>query len=158
MILKKIKSYVNSKNNATVICLACNTARQISAAPYRHKRHAIKVNCRCGEKFELNLDFRRHYRKSVDLAGTYTITNPKKAGGGIIHIRNISRSGMGFTVSGRHNLKPDISVSLEFNLKDKKQTPIKKDANIMVVLDNHIGCEFFTNTPDDRALGFYLRA
>ena len=157
MILKKIKSYVNRNNSATVICPACNTAKHISAAPYRHKKHSIRVRCRCGETFALYLEFRRHYRKPVNLVGTYAITTPQKTGGGVIHIRNISNNGMGFTISGTHHIKPGLSVALEFKLNDRKKSKIKKDANIRVVKNNHIGCEFFANTPDDKALGFYLR-
>ncbi len=157
MIINKIKSYINSDDNATVICPACNTAKHISAAPYRHKRHVIRIRCRCGERFELNLDFRRHYRKPVNLPGTYTITTPKIVGGGIIHIHNISKSGIGFTLSGQHHLKTGLNITLEFNLKDKNMTRIRKDATVRAMQDNYIGCEFFTNTPYDKALGFYLQ-
>ncbi len=157
MVLKTIKSYVNSNNNATVICPACNAAKHISATPYLHKKHIMRVSCHCGEKFELKLDFRRHYRKSVNLPGTYTITTPKKIGGGIIHIQNISQSGLGFTISGRHHMEIGLEIAIEFNLTNRTMNHIKKDATVRTVQNNYIGCEFFTNTPDDRVLGFYLR-
>ncbi len=152
-----VKTFVRTNNTATVICPACNTAKHISAEPYRQKKHAIKVRCRCGEIFTLCLDFRRHYRKLTSLPGTYSIITPGKAGGGVAHIRNISRGGIGFTISGRHHMEQGLWVVLEFQLNDKNQTTLRKDGIIRSIKGNYIGCQFPDNDPMERALGFYLQ-
>jgi len=155
--MAEVKTFVRNNNTATVICPACNRAKHISAEPYRHKKHAIRVRCACGEVFTLRLDFRRHYRKLTNLPGTYAIITPDTPGGGLIHIRNISRSGIGFTVSGRHNLKKGLRIILTFKLNDRKQTNLRKEAIVRSVKGNYIGCEFPPNDPVEKALGFYLQ-
>jgi len=152
-----IKIFVRKNNTATIICPACHTAKHINAAPYRYKKHAIKVRCRCGERFTLRLDFRHHYRKLISLPGTYAITTPGKVGGGVIHIRNISRGGIGFTVSGLHHMEKDLNLILEFHLSDKNQTKLRKGARIRSVKGNYIGCQFPENDVVEKALGFYLQ-
>ena len=152
-----VKTFVRNNNTATVICPACNRAKNISAEPYRNKKHDIRVRCVCGEFFTLRLDFRRHYRKLTSLAGTYSIITPNKPGGGVMHIRNISRGGIGFTVSGRHNMGEGLRVRLAFQLNDRNQTKLRKEAIIRSVKGNYIGCQFPPNDPIEKALGFYLQ-
>ena len=155
--MKEVKSFVNSNNKATVICPACNKSKTVSAEPFRNKKEGIKARCSCGETFILRLDFRDHYRKKTDLPGTYSITTPGKAGGGVIHIINISREGIGFTVVGRHHLKQGLTLILVFQLDDKKQTELRKEAIVRLVEDNYIGCEFVKTAAEEKALGFYLQ-
>jgi hypothetical protein len=152
-----VKTFVRGNNTATIICPACNTARHINAEPYRYKKHNIKVRCHCGARFCLSLDYRRHYRKLISLPGTYAVTTPGKIGGGVIHIRNISRGGLGFTVSGLHHMEKDLTLILEFHLNDKNQTKLRKEAQIRSVKGNYIGCQFPENDVVEKALGFYLQ-
>ena len=155
--MDELKTFVQRNNTATVICPACNSAKKISAEPYRNKKHAIKVRCGCGETFNLRLDFRSQYRKLTNLPGTYSITTPGKAGGGVIHIQDISRGGIGFTVVGRHHLARNLVLKLEFTLDDKKQTKLRIKAIVSSVEGNEIGCHFPENTILERALAFYLQ-
>jgi len=155
--MPEVKTFVRNNNTATIICPACHTAKHINAEPYRYKKHAIKVRCRCGEHFTLCLDYRRHYRKLINLPGTYSITTPGKIGGGVMHIRNISRGGIGFTISGPHHMEKDLNLILEFHLNDKKQTKLRKEARIRTVKGNYIGCQFPENDEVEKALGFYLQ-
>lgn len=103
----------------------------------------------------MELDFRRHYRKQDNLTGYYAVTNG--IGGGVIHIHNISRGGMGFTVSGIHAIHLGHLIELTFELNDKKRTRLKKNAIVRSVNANRIGCEFLDETPLEKALGFYLQ-
>jgi len=155
--MAEVKAYVRCNNTATVTCPSCSASRILAAEPYRHRKHALKVRCRCGCVFILRLDFRRHYRKTTSLPGTYAITTPGRPGGGVIHIRNISRGGIGFTVSGVHNMEEGLTVDLDFTLNDKKRTRLRKTAVIRSVNGNYIGCQFPENDSFEKALGFYLR-
>jgi hypothetical protein len=110
-----IKVYVHPDNTATVISPACNTAKKASVAPYRLKKHSLKVRCLCNTSFKVRLDFRQHYRKQTSLPGNYLIIDPPGTGGGVMHICNISRSGIGFTVSGRHKLRENQTVQLLYS-------------------------------------------
>ena len=103
----------------------------------------------------MQLDFRRNYRKLTQLDGTYEIVSG--GGGGIIHISNISRGGIGFTVSGIHNIETGQLLQVEFQLTDKKKTVLNKQAVVKRVNQNSIGCEFKCDVAHDKALGFFLQ-
>lgn len=152
-----LKVHVRDNNTATLICPACGVIKHIAAEAFQHSRHTITVRCRCQQVFNILLDFRRHYRKRISLPGTYEITSQGGIGGGIIHIHNISKGGLGFTVSGLHRIIKDQELQLEFQLNDKKKTGIKRRAIVKSVLQNTIGCQFVDNAEMEKVLGFFLQ-
>jgi hypothetical protein len=118
----------------------------------------MTILCRCQHSFAVLLDFRRFYRKQTSLPGTYEITSEGGGGGGIIHINNVSRGGVGFTVSGLHRIEKDQEMQIEFQLNDKNKTVLKKQAVVKSVRQNTVGCEFKRTVEMDKALGFFLRS
>ncbi|MBP7518080.1 MAG: PilZ domain-containing protein, partial [Desulfobulbus sp.] len=120
-------------------------------------RHTLAIRCRCGHVYSVLLDFRRHFRNPTSLAGTYVSRDPAGPGGGVIRILNISRSGVGFTVSGRHRILPGQELQIEFQLTDRNRTVIKKQAVVRTVQENTVGCEFLCAGELDKALGFFLQ-
>jgi len=157
MTISCLKTYVRANGTATLICPACSAARNIAAERFRHGRHAITVRCRCQHVYSILLDFRRHYRKKTNLPGTYEILTQGGVGGGIIHVTNISQSGLGFTVSGLHRIDKDQLLLVEFQLNDKKKTILKKRALVKSVQQNFIGCQFKDDVAMEKALGFFLK-
>ena len=155
--MTKMMTFVCPDNTATINCPGCKTVTQFSAVQYRKKKHFLKIRCKCNTVFTVQLDFRCQYRKQISLPGTYSIVDPPRAGGGVIHIRNISRSGIGFTVSGKHNIRKNQTLHLEFRLNDKNMTKLIKQAKIQSVSSNYIGCQFIEQDILEKALGFYLR-
>lgn len=157
MTISALKAHVRANGTATLICPACSAVRNIAAKQFRDKQHLITVRCRCQHVYSILLDFRRHYRKKTDLPGTYEILSERGVSGGIIHIINISRSGLGFTVSGLHRIEKDQLLLIEFQLNDKKQNIIKKRATVKSVRQNSIGCQFVEDAAMEKTLGFFLR-
>jgi hypothetical protein len=155
--MSDIKAHVRENNTATLICPACGAIKHIAAEKFRFGRHTINVRCRCQQLFTVLLDFRRHYRKQTSLPGTYEIISEGGIGGGIIHINNISRSGVGFTVSGLHRIEKDQELLVEFQLNDKRKTTLKKRVQVKSVQQNAIGCQFKHTAEMERALGFFLQ-
>jgi len=155
--MSNTKAHVRENNTATLICPACGAIKHIAAEKFRFGRHTINVRCRCQQLFTVLLDFRRHYRKQTSLPGTYEIISEGGIGGGIIHINNISRSGVGFTVSGLHHIEKDQELLVEFQLNDKRKTTLKKRVQVKSVRQNVIGCQFKDNAEMERALGFFLQ-
>jgi len=92
------------------------------------------------------------------LPGTYVILSEGGIGGGIIHINNISRGGVGFSVSGLHRIEKDQVLQVEFQLNDKKKTTLKKRVLVKSVQQNAIGCQFKDTIEMERALGFFLQS
>lgn len=150
-----VKIHVRDDHTATLVCPACGSIRQIAADRFRQTRHTVKVQCRCQQTFEVLFDFRRHYRKQVNLTGTYQIVG---GGGGLITLNNVSRSGVGFTVSGLHRIEKGQRLQIEFNLNDKKKTFLKKLALVKSVRQNQIGCQFEDQAEMERDLGFFLQS
>jgi len=152
-----IKVHVRENNTATLMCPACGAIKHIAAEKFRYGCHTINVRCRCQQLFTVLLDFRRHYRKQTSLPGTYEIISEDGIGGGIIHINNISRGGVGFTVSGLHRIEKEQELLVEFQLNDKRKTTLKKRVLVKSVRQNAIGCQFKDNAEMERALGFFLQ-
>lgn len=154
--MTEVKVHVRENNTATLVCPSCQTVKHFDAGRYRQQRHVFSVRCRCHHVFSILLDFRRHYRKQTSLHGTYQIVSGGGVGGGIIHVHNLSRSGLGFTISGLHAIQEDQVLEVEFQLSDHNKTVLKKQAIVRSVRQNNIGCEFRYNADLDKALGFFL--
>ncbi len=78
-------------------------------------------------------------------------------GGGSASIHNVSRGGLGFTVSGTHNIQIGQKALIDFVLDNHKSTRLSKEVEIKAVKDNYIGCEFISHQPFEKELGFYLQ-
>ena len=157
MATQPLTIHIRDNNAATLVCPACGLVRQIAVAKFRNDRHTLAIRCRCGHVYSVLLDFRRHFRKPTSLAGTYVSRDPAGPGGGVIRILNLSRSGVGFTVSGRHRILPGQELQIEFQLTDRNRTVIKKQAVVRTVQENTVGCEFLCAGELDKALGFFLQ-
>lgn len=149
------KSFVKSDDEAMIVCPICDTAKAISVAQFRHRLHLIKVKCKCGHIFKVNLEFRRHFRKPTELEGTYDLT-PPALGGGKTKVVNLSLSGACFEVRGIHDMKIGQQGSLVFTLDNRKETVLFKTVIIKTITGNLIGCEFVDNRAFEKDLGFYL--
>lgn len=139
-----------------IVCPSCCSARTISVRQFRHHLHLLKVKCRCGHSFRVQLEFRRHYRKPTELNGTFDAA-PPASGGGFARILNLSLSGACFEFRAMHDLKVGQKGKLLFTLDNRKQTVLSKNVCIRSVDGNRIGSEFISDRAFDKDLGFYLR-
>lgn len=74
-----------------------------------------------------------------------------------MQITNVSTGGLQYNVVGLNRLYPGCILDLDFELDDKNNSQIKKQALVRHVRDNVVGCEFVDTGTSDRALAFYLR-
>jgi hypothetical protein len=149
------KSFVKPDKGTTIVCPVCNADKLISVKQFRNRSHLIKVKCKCGNSFKVQLEFRRHYRKYTDLEGTYNLASP--AVGGIANLINLSLTGVCFEVRGIHELQIGQKGTITFTLDNRKQTALFKNVTIRTIKNNRIGCEFLDDTAFEKDLGFYLR-
>lgn len=149
------KSYVEQDNQTRIVCPFCATAKTLSVEKFRHRQHKLKVKCKCGHVFNIQLEFRRHHRKSTELEGAYGVTE-STLGGGKIKILNLSLSGASFEMIGGHTMQVGQKGILVFTLDDRKKTALKKQVIIRSVQGNAIGCEFVEDRAFQKELGFYL--
>lgn len=149
------KSYVKPDNQALIVCPVCDTTKNLSTDQFRNRQHTLKVKCKCGHTFRVQLEFRRHFRKDTELDGTYDL-NPPGVGGGKIKIVNLSLSGASFEVRGINDLQIGQTGSLVFTLDNRKETILVKKVIIKSVKGGRIGCEFVDDRAFQKDLGFYL--
>jgi len=151
-----IKSFVNDDDSATIVCPVCSAAKIISVDRFRHQQHVLKVKCKCGHSFSLQLEFRRNYRKKTDLDGTFA-ADPPAHGGGPASIRNLSINGVCFELRGMHDLKIGQTGLLVFTLDNRKKTVLEKMVKIIDVNKNLVRAIFKETRAFEKELGFYLR-
>jgi hypothetical protein len=155
--MKVVRCFVRPDNTTTIICPACNEPKTISVAAYKHKKHSIKVRCKCKEIFTIQLDFRNVYRKPTNLPGKYVnLSSPDQESFDVI-VTNISKTGLGFVAPHPEYLQKGQKLSIEFQLSDKKKTRLTKTIIVKNVNKENIGCQFDGNQAFEKALGFFLQ-
>lgn len=150
-----LKSIVEQNSQTRIVCPFCATAKTLSVEKFRHRQHKLKVKCKCGHTFNIQLEFRRHHRKSTELKGAYGVTESSVRGRNIT-ILNLSRSGASFQMPAGHVMEVGQKGILVFTLDDRKKTALKKQVIIRSVKGNIIGCEFIEDRAFQKELGFYL--
>lgn len=149
------KTYVNLDGKAVVKCPSCRLIKTMQVDKFRDSKHTLNVKCTCQKTFPVNLDFRKFYRKSTNLTGSYILL-PQKTHHGQMLVVNISKVGFGLRILGNHGLLPGQELQISFTLDDESGTLIDRRMIIRLVDKNYVGCEFMGDASRDKALGFYL--
>ncbi|MBW1726952.1 MAG: PilZ domain-containing protein [Deltaproteobacteria bacterium] len=149
------KVYVGRTNQVKIICPKCELEKNINVFKFKDTHKRLKVQCKCGEEFRLSLDFRKYYRKKVQLSGEYFIHEKNERDD--ILIIDISMTGTNFTTFKPHNFSKDDLVELKFNLDNPMKTEIHTTIKIKWVNDRNVGAQFNNPKLLEKDLGFYLR-
>jgi predicted RNA-binding Zn-ribbon protein involved in translation (DUF1610 family) len=153
------KVFITSNNTATFVCPQCGNVTTVNVAKYAATDKRISVNCRCncGHHFTVTLEKRRMYRKSTDLPGTYyhRLDNGD-LGKGSMRVVDISSTGLKLKLSVERIFEIGETLRVEFELDDKRHTPINKRVIVRNVKRNLVGTAFAPNEGEDPSLGFYL--
>ena len=151
------KIYVSKFNTAVVSCPGCKRSQLFSVEQFKGIRYAIKVACSCKAVFHVSIDFRQKYRKELSLQGSYVpLAEAKREDWGAIALKNLSMSGVGFVVHGKHRISKDDTLMVKFTLDDRPRSEIEKPVIVRNVQGNYLGCEFQALAPYEKTLGFYL--
>ena len=140
---------------ATIICPACGYAKRIDASKFHNSSNILKAKCKCGKTFKCSIDFRKTYRRTVNLAGEYIIMNNKKRGD--MMVEDLSMGGVGFTNMTPHQMETGDILELKFKLDDANRTEIVRKVKIMIIKGQSVGTEFMEKNRYDTELGFYLK-
>ncbi|MBF0258916.1 MAG: PilZ domain-containing protein [Desulfamplus sp.] len=145
-------------SKAVFICPDCGFEKQFDASPLKNKDKNIKIKCRCGKITEMEIEFRRHFRKDVELFGTCLIRKTDKSCD--IIVRNLSMQGIRFEllhIYSKYMSVIDLGdiLELEFKLDTKQEEVISKRCIVRTKTDKYIGAEFQDDNFSKR-LGFYL--
>ncbi|MFO7963539.1 MAG: PilZ domain-containing protein [Desulfobacterales bacterium] len=146
--------YPDQEGFVVIACPFCNFAKKIEAAKYRNSGKSLKVRCRCGKIFTCAIEFRRYFRKKVNLAGEYVLLKNQRKGD--LMVEDLSMGGMGFSNLTPHQLGRGDILEVTFRLDDKKKTELKRRVKVVSVKGHFIGAEFAEKQRFDKELGFYL--
>jgi hypothetical protein len=151
------KLYVTADGTVTFICPKCGDARKESVQQYKEHTDPIKINCTCSNIYEVQLEFRKFYRKETHIDGVY-IRSSHAGDWGKMVVKNLSMRGCGFEMLKISTLLPGEEIKLEFILDDRRRSMIKKKAIVREVRGHYVGCQF-SELPGayDADLGFYLK-
>jgi len=149
------KVFVCRTNEVKIICPKCELEKNINVFKFKDTHKRLKVKCKCGEEFRLALDFRKYYRKKIQLAGECFIHEKNERDD--ILIIDISMTGINFTTFKPHNFSEDDSVELKFNLDNPTKTEIQTTVRIKWINDRNIGAQFNNPKLLEKDLRFYLQ-
>lgn len=148
--------YVGKNGKVKVGCMKCGFVKSVDPQADPRLTGPFRFRCKCGHISLCRIEQRKHYRKNVELKGSYfdQKTNNKAA----MVVKNISFSGIGFTTIKNDDFinEGDI-LTVTFTLDDGRGTVIKRDVCVRSVRNRKIGCEFLEKPLFDRELGFYLQ-
>ncbi len=146
--------YAYTDNQTTIVCPRCEYKKKIDATPFKATDRALNVKCKCGEMFKCVVEFRKCYRKTINLPGEYYSEKTRKRA--TIRVENISMEGLRFSSMAPHHLKTGDTVELKFRLDDPHRTKINKKAVVLRVKDLTVAIKFTDKTEWDKQLGFYM--
>ena len=166
--MKKIKVTVNSEGIALINCPVCGLVKQVSMLKFKGEKHLLKIRCECKKMLNVELDFRKYYRKSVELSGMFfNYTMAEKTESSSVDtkvqkckIANISQGGTGLQVLEGAVPKVGNDIRVKFNLDDNKNSELDRRLVVRVSRKKYLGCEFtdMEYYLYDKTLGFYLMA
>ena len=146
--------YPDKDNTAVISCPYCDFMKKIDALKYRDSGKILKVRCKCGKIFSCTIDFRKFYRKKVNLAGEYIVFKNQRKGDMLVE--DISMGGVGFNNMTPHNIEKGDMLEVKFRLDDNNRTELKRKVEVMIVKGHFVGTEFAEKNRFDKELGFYL--
>ncbi|MEJ5300532.1 MAG: PilZ domain-containing protein [Thermodesulforhabdaceae bacterium] len=150
----QIKRVFVKDGSAVVVCDICGRAKKLSGISPQMMSKPVMVTCPCGNSFRIVMDARKHYRKAVNLRGTFRISEDGREYPMIVE--NISFSGIGIRSPFVDKLKEGDQVEVKFNLDDTHKSLIERIAVVRHVNKHFAGLEFVQDRSYDKVLGFYL--
>jgi hypothetical protein len=138
------KFYVDENNQARINCHNCGLNKNLDVTKFKDTHKRLKAKCRCGEVFRLTLDFRRHYRKNVRLAGEYFVLEKNEKGE--VLIEDISMTGIRFATLKPHNIFKDDTVELKFTLDNPMRTKVQELVKIIRTIDRNVGAQYINQS------------
>lgn len=150
------KVFINDQKIATFKCPECEKSWTKDLSDFKDHDNFIRLKCKCpcGNSFSVSLDKRRHSRKDTNLGGAFIHNSHKHRG--LIEIKNISKSGIGFELSTDHSIREGDRLELRFNLDDSEESYVCKEVIIRKVRGNYVGVEFSDITRENDNLYAYF--
>lgn len=148
--------HVDNDNYALLCCPFCGNTKRVSVEKFKHQNHKISIRCKCKSLFKSELNFRKFYRKSVDISGEIMKLSPSTSTWRKIKVCDLSMSGLRFRLIESHLIEKGDKLRIRFYLGDKESALINKEIVVIFVNGDAFGCKFINLALEEKALGFFL--
>ena len=161
---------VSKSDTAVIECPKCKARKSIPVGQFKGNKHAMRAKCACSHVFDIELNYRRHFRKNIALDATYQSSHinqdspsvklsPQSTPGFSTTnciVKDISFGGMSFETKGTHMIVVGSKLRISFNLDNTKKTPVQSEIIVKTVNGKSIGAEFVDPSDKTSELRFYL--
>jgi hypothetical protein len=159
---------VRRDNTAIVFCERCGTRYKVNAGKVKRGGRKSRVKCKQGHSFLVFFEFRENRRRAFFDEGFYRPIKEVVLRGEHrklpiaekfekMHIKNISRTGIGFVIPDGHELKPGDKIEVMFKADDENRSRMERTAIVRrLAEENYLGCEFTDIGCVDKTTGFLL--
>ncbi|SHO45322.1 PilZ domain-containing protein [Desulfopila aestuarii] len=148
--------HIPPSNLAAIKCVHCAKVKEVSLARFKNVKHEITIKCSCGKKFIVKLNFRKYYRRPVNLFGQYTNPNAEIVTWAPVKILDLSMGGFKMKLEFLTEVLIGSILRVRFKLDGKKVVVIDKQVKVIFANENILGCEFLDLALEEKELGFYL--
>lgn len=114
----------------------------------------MKIKCKCSTIIKCMIEYRKKYRKKVNLKGN---CRDLKTGAKFpVVINDISIGGISFNYFMKFNVKVGDIIETTFHLDDPKKTEIRQTGEVKWSHARDAGLKFRERNGYQKDLGFYL--
>ena len=149
------KVYVNENNRALIICPKCGFEKNVDANRFRKIKNKVKGKCKCSEGFDFTLEYRKHYRKMVQLPCEYIVLKRGEKGEAIIW--ELSVTGIRFETIRPNKISKDDILDVKFKLDNPLRSEIRRFAKVVWVKNRNVGAQFDDTQFYKKDIGFYMK-
>ncbi len=148
--------HVDGENFGTISCPYCGAKKRVSAEKFKGQQHKFTVRCKCQNHFDVQLNFRRYYRKSVALLGETMISSSNMSDWKEMTVCDLSKSGLRFKMLEPVVIKKGDTLRVRFSFETKQSVLLDKEVVVNFVDGDFFGCEFTDLAMEEKELGFFL--
>jgi len=155
---KENRVFINDRGEGTFICPACSKGVIKDLSEFSEAQSVVRLKCKCscGNVYRVLVERRRHFRKPVNLAGMFVYQDGQgHQVKGLIRVRDISQSGIRFSVNSVPEFTVGDRLTIEFTLDDEERSQIRETGRVHRIQTNMIALTF-KNTDHYGKLGQYL--
>ncbi len=154
--MREKRFYVNGDGVVTIVCPNCGKIKPLNLNRLPANLKSLKVQCNCGEVFKARIEYRKKYRKPVELPGSYL--DRKRDEADKLLVLDISMGGMKLRTLRRHGMCAGDVIEVTFTLNTVPPRTITREVRIMHVTDLILGCAFTSSMDRDPDIGLFLMA
>ena len=147
--------YTDNTNRVSIICPKCGFEQNIDTTSLKDTQKKLEGRCKCDEPYQFTIEFRKRYRKEVELPAKYIILG--KGEKEDIIIRELSFTGIQFESLKPHYISINDTLEVTFELDNHWRSKIRKLVKVIWIKDLIVGTSYIESKLYENDLEFYLK-